>query len=89
MNQSAGNVVKHVILADIYLFFSYYEGMEFRQLEYLVAVIDTGGFSRAAAQCYVSQSAISHQVAALEREAGPAAEPAVAVAVPAFEAQKI
>ena len=70
MNQSAGNVVKHVILADIYLFFSYYEGMEFRQLEYLVAVVDTGGFSRAAAQCYVSQSAISHQVAALERELG-------------------
>ncbi|MCF8609884.1 LysR family transcriptional regulator [Gordonia sp. HY285] len=42
--------------------------MEFRQLEYVVAVAETGGFSRAAHRCFVSQSAISHQVAALERE---------------------
>ena len=42
--------------------------MEFRQLEYLVAVAETGGFSKAAARCFVSQSAISHQIAALERE---------------------
>ncbi|WP_143965692.1 LysR family transcriptional regulator [Gordonia zhaorongruii] len=44
--------------------------MEFRQIEYLVAVAETGGFSRAAARCFVSQSAISHQIAALERELG-------------------
>ncbi|MGB3698626.1 MAG: LysR family transcriptional regulator [Gordonia sp. (in: high G+C Gram-positive bacteria)] len=44
--------------------------MEFRQLEYLAAVADTGGFSRAAQRCFVSQSAISHQIAALERELG-------------------
>lgn len=44
--------------------------MEFRQLEYLVAVADTGGFSRAAQQCFVSQSAVSHQIAALEKEVG-------------------
>lgn len=44
--------------------------MEFRQLEYLVAVADTGGFSRAADRCFVSQSAISHQIAALERRLG-------------------
>jgi DNA-binding transcriptional LysR family regulator len=44
--------------------------MEFRQLEYLVAVADTGGFSRAAQRCFVSQSAVSHQIAALEKELG-------------------
>lgn len=42
--------------------------MEFRQLEYLAAVAETGGFSKAADRCFVSQSAISHQIAALERE---------------------
>ncbi|ALG84392.1 LysR family transcriptional regulator [Gordonia phthalatica] len=42
--------------------------MEFRQLEYLTAVAETGGFSKAAEHCFVSQSAISHQIAALERE---------------------
>lgn len=44
--------------------------MEFRQLEYLVAVADHGGFSRAAKQCFVSQSAVSHQIATLEKELG-------------------
>ncbi len=38
-----------------------------RQLEYLVAVADTGGMTTAAAQCHVSQSAISLAVADLER----------------------
>ncbi|MBM7368552.1 LysR family transcriptional regulator [Gordonia hydrophobica] len=42
--------------------------MEFRQLEYLSAVAETGRFSKAAERCFVSQSAISHQIAALERE---------------------
>ncbi|WP_344781075.1 LysR family transcriptional regulator [Gordonia caeni] len=44
--------------------------MEFRQLTYLVAVATQGGFSRAARACFVSQSAVSHQIAALERELG-------------------
>ncbi|MGB3303387.1 LysR family transcriptional regulator [Gordonia sp. (in: high G+C Gram-positive bacteria)] len=44
--------------------------MEFRQLEYLAAVAETGGFSKAATRCFVSQSAISHQIASLERELG-------------------
>ncbi len=41
-----------------------------RQLEYVVAVAEELGFSRAATRCFVSQSAISHQVARLERELG-------------------
>ncbi|GAB3135780.1 LysR substrate-binding domain-containing protein [Tsukamurella serpentis] len=44
--------------------------MEFRQLEYLVAVTDHGGFSPAARHCFVSQSAVSHRIAALEKELG-------------------
>ncbi len=44
--------------------------MEFRQLEYLIAVSDHGGFSRAARECFVSQSAVSHRIAALEKELG-------------------
>lgn len=44
--------------------------MEFRQLEYFAAVATHGGFSRAARACFVSQSAVSHQIAALERELG-------------------
>lgn len=53
-----------------HLFCSYNEVMEFRQLEYLAAVAGHGGFSRAARACFVSQSAVSHQIAALERELG-------------------
>lgn len=64
------NPIDHSFTDDIYLFYSYSEGMEFRQLEYLTAVADTGGFSKAAERCFVSQSAISHQIAALERELG-------------------
>jgi DNA-binding transcriptional LysR family regulator len=41
-----------------------------RQLEYLVTVSDLGSFTRAAAQLHVSQPALSHQIAALERAAG-------------------
>ncbi|MFM9377417.1 LysR family transcriptional regulator [Gordonia sp. VNK21] len=44
--------------------------MEFRQLEYFAAIAETGGFARAAQRCFVSQSAVSHQIAALERELG-------------------
>jgi DNA-binding transcriptional LysR family regulator len=38
-----------------------------RQLEYLVAIAETGGMTAAAAQCHVSQSAVSLAVAELER----------------------
>jgi DNA-binding transcriptional LysR family regulator len=41
-----------------------------RQLEYLVTVSDLGSFTRAAAHLHVSQPALSHQIAALERAAG-------------------
>lgn len=44
--------------------------MELQQLRYVVAVKDTGSFTRAADRCHVTQSALSHQVAALERELG-------------------
>ncbi|QNE21721.1 LysR family transcriptional regulator [Kribbella qitaiheensis] len=38
-----------------------------RQLEYLVAIAETGGITAAAARCHVSQSAVSLAVAELER----------------------
>ncbi|MEU6419480.1 LysR family transcriptional regulator [Streptomyces spiralis] len=41
-----------------------------RQFEYLVAVVDTGSFTRAAEVLHVSQPALSHQVRVLERDAG-------------------
>src|SRR5262245_24134322 len=44
--------------------------MTFRQLEYLVAVIDDGSFGRAAQRLYVSQPTPSQQVRALEAEIG-------------------
>ncbi|WP_321973424.1 LysR family transcriptional regulator [Paratractidigestivibacter sp.] len=44
--------------------------MNTRQLEYFVAVAELQSFRRAAARLYVSQSAISQQVKALERELG-------------------
>lgn len=44
--------------------------MELQQLRYVVAVVDEGTFTAAARACFVVQSALSHQVAALEREVG-------------------
>ena len=44
--------------------------MLLRQLKYFLAVVDTGSFTEAAAQCFISQSAISQQIQALERELG-------------------
>jgi len=41
-----------------------------RQLEYFVAVVDTGSFTAAAAELHVSQPGLSHQIQALERELG-------------------
>jgi DNA-binding transcriptional LysR family regulator len=38
-----------------------------RQLEYVVAIAETGTFTAAAERCHVAQSALSHQVASLER----------------------
>jgi DNA-binding transcriptional LysR family regulator len=44
--------------------------LELRQLEYLVAIVDAGGFARAADQLHIVQSAVSQQIGRLERELG-------------------
>lgn len=44
--------------------------MLLRQLEYFAAVVDEGSFTKAAKRCFVSQSAVSQQVKALEDELG-------------------
>lgn len=44
--------------------------MLFRQMKYFAAVAECGSFTEAAEQCFISQSAISQQIAALERELG-------------------
>ena len=44
--------------------------MELQQLRYVVEVADSLSFTRAAERCFVTQSALSHQIASLERELG-------------------
>ncbi len=44
--------------------------MEFHQIEYFVAVVETGGFSRAAERCNVAQPSLSQQIIKLEHELG-------------------
>jgi DNA-binding transcriptional LysR family regulator len=44
--------------------------MTLRQLAYFVTVVEEGSFTRAAARLFVSQPALSHQIAALERSLG-------------------
>lgn len=44
--------------------------MDLQQLRYVVEVAANASFTRAAEKCFVTQSALSHQIAALERELG-------------------
>ena len=42
----------------------------FRQIRYFAAVVECNSFTEAAEQCYISQSAISQQIQALEKDLG-------------------
>ncbi|MFL4902637.1 LysR family transcriptional regulator [Streptomyces sp. MMS24-I2-30] len=44
--------------------------MDLQQMRYVLAVAETASFTRAAERCHIVQSALSHQVARLERELG-------------------
>ena len=44
--------------------------MDLRHLKYFLAVVETRNFTRAAAHCYVAQSALSQQIARLEKDVG-------------------
>ena len=44
--------------------------MELRQLEYFVAIVETGSFSQAAERCNVAQPSLSQQIIKLENEFG-------------------
>ncbi len=42
--------------------------MDFRKLEYFIAAVEHGSFTKAAQVCFVSQTAMSQQIAAMEQE---------------------
>jgi LysR family hydrogen peroxide-inducible transcriptional activator len=44
--------------------------MEFNQLRYVCAIVDTGSFSRAAERCHVAQPSLSQQILKLEEDLG-------------------
>ncbi|MFF3028139.1 LysR family transcriptional regulator [Microbacterium sp. NPDC057944] len=44
--------------------------MDLQQLRYAVEIADASSFTRAAERCFVTQSALSHRIAALESELG-------------------
>ncbi|MGH1551881.1 LysR family transcriptional regulator [Streptomyces sp. L7] len=44
--------------------------MDLRHLRYFLAVAETRNFTQAAASCYVAQSALSQQIARLEKDVG-------------------
>ena len=44
--------------------------MLLRQIKYFVTVVDTGSFTEAAEECFISQSVISQQILSLEKELG-------------------
>ena len=44
--------------------------MLLKQIEYFLSVVDNKSFSEAAEQCFISQSAVSQQIKALEKELG-------------------
>ena len=41
-----------------------------RQMRYFTTVVDCNSFTEAAERCYISQSAVSQQIQALEQELG-------------------
>lgn len=57
-------VIRSIVIHDRF------DSMELQQLRYVLAVAETRSFTRAAAKCFVVQSALSHQIRALERELG-------------------
>lgn len=44
--------------------------MELRQIRYFIEVVERNSFTQAAEACFISQSAISQQIKALEEELG-------------------
>lgn len=44
--------------------------MLLKQMKYFITIVDCHSFTEAAEQCFISQSAISQQIKALEKELG-------------------